>query len=182
MKRSFWSSEKILSLSALFISLLTLIVFIYQTDLIRKQQYKSVYPHLGFINRFGGTLNYEFAITNEGIGPALIDEVTVQYGDKNYEDVIDFVDEQMGETDSITYFHANLSSGRLIPAGEHIALIELASEQDLVGTGLPANTHRGAFKLYKVLNSDSLTIEVKYSSIYGESWIIRNGSESPEMQ
>ena len=182
MKRSFWSSEKILSMSALFISLLTLIVFIYQTDLIRKQQYKSVYPHLGFINRFGGTLNYQYVLNNVGIGPAIIDEVRVQYGEKNYEDIINFVDDQIEESDSITYFHTNLARGRLIPAGEHISLIKLASEQDLEGTGLPLNNNKGSFQLYEVLNSDSLIIEVKYSSIYGESWIIRNGSKSPEMQ
>lgn len=182
MKHPFWSSEKILSLSALFISLLTLVVFIYQTDLIREQQYKSVYPHLGFANHYGGTLRYEYVITNEGIGPALVEEVIVKYGDAKYEDIIDFVDDRMQEADSVTYFHANLRKGRLIPAGEKISLIKLASEQDLEGTGLPLNTHSGSAQLYQVLNSDSLQIEVRYRSIYDEYWIIRNGGRSPEKQ
>ncbi len=55
-------SDKILSLSAMFISICTLVVFLYQTNLIRKQQYMSVYPHLLLGNYGTWTPNYKFVL------------------------------------------------------------------------------------------------------------------------
>ncbi len=34
--KPFWTGDKLLSIAAVFVSLLTLVVFIYQTNLIRK--------------------------------------------------------------------------------------------------------------------------------------------------
>lgn len=45
-KKKFWTSEKILSLSAIFMSACTLLTLIYQTNLMLNQQQMSVYPHL----------------------------------------------------------------------------------------------------------------------------------------
>ncbi|MGB5387768.1 MAG: hypothetical protein WBN20_13370, partial [Eudoraea sp.] len=41
-----WNSDKILSLSAMSISVLTLIIFIYQTNLMSKQNYLSILPYV----------------------------------------------------------------------------------------------------------------------------------------
>jgi len=42
IKQPFWNNEKLLGISALLVSTMSLIVFVYQTDLLRKQQYMSV--------------------------------------------------------------------------------------------------------------------------------------------
>ena len=45
-KKIKWNSERILSLSAMSISFITLIIFIYQTNLMSKQNYLSILPYL----------------------------------------------------------------------------------------------------------------------------------------
>lgn len=184
MKKRFWSSEKLLSLSALLVSLLTLVVFIYQTNLIRKQQYMSVYPFLSLGNQYGGTLKYRYVLKNEGIGPALIEEVKITSPDgKIFRDLVDYVDDQTINADSIWYVHSNLTSGRLVPAGAEVALIQLVDKDLLVEMGIddiedlpPVNEWEESKALYDILNADDLHIEITYSSVYDESWTVKNGN------
>ena len=60
MSKKRLSSEMLIGLTAMIISLSTLIVFVYQTNLIRKQQYMSVYPHLNMMHRNSGSADYMF--------------------------------------------------------------------------------------------------------------------------
>lgn len=124
MKKGFWNIEKIVGLTALIVSLLTLIVFVYQTNLLRKQQYMSAYPHLSLMNEKSSTLQYSFSLSNHGVGPAFIESVKVSASnDMVYDDIIHYVEKTMGKQDSINYVYSNLWVGRLIPANEKINLI-----------------------------------------------------------
>ncbi|MDZ7897109.1 MAG: hypothetical protein U5N85_03645 [Arcicella sp.] len=46
LKPQFWNADKIVSLSAILISLATMTIYLYQTHLIGKQQNASVMPYL----------------------------------------------------------------------------------------------------------------------------------------
>lgn len=186
MKVKFWTSEKLLSLTALLVSLSTLVVFVYQTQLIRQQQYASVYPYLQLGNEYSGTFKYKFVLVNEGIGPAVIEDIKIySSGAEVYDDVIDYVDARVMEEDSVWYVYSNLNVGKLMPAEKKIPLIQVVDDalleelgvEDL--EGLPPNTLKGVAALYEVLNNDSLKIEITYSSIYGETWMLRNGGNAP---
>lgn len=60
-------------MTAVLISVGTLLVFLYQTNLVRQQQYMSVLPYLEFQNHDVFSYdNYELILKNKGIGPALI--------------------------------------------------------------------------------------------------------------
>jgi len=87
-KKKFWTSEKILGLSAMFMSAATLVVLLYQTNLMRKQQYMSVYPYLEMMGHGFPGPNYRYTLTNNGVGPALIKKVSVHHQDKVYEEDI----------------------------------------------------------------------------------------------
>lgn len=180
MKQKFWNSEKLLSLSALLVSVCTLIVFVYQTNLIRKQQYMSVYPYLNLSNYASGGLNYKYVLSNDGIGPALIKSVKIvsPKGDV-YNDIAVYVIKTIQQEDSIWFYHSNVKEGRLIPENQVIPIIQLIDNKTLDSLGQPRNTFEGSEKLYKVLHHDSLQIEITYESIYGESWTITNISKSP---
>lgn len=186
MSKPFWNSEKLLGFSALLISLGTLIVFMYQTSLIRKQQYMSVYPHLEFGNYGSGTLKYQYQLSNVGIGPAFLQQIKVKNGKTGeYEDVVDYVEDVITDSDSIMFVHSSLYRGRVIKPDEDIPLIQLLDEELLQKLGfaeldLPKNTVVGAGKLYELLNHDSLRIEVTYTSVYGETWTAKNGVSVPE--
>lgn len=81
MRKKLISNELLIGIAAMIISLSTLFVFIYQTNLIRKQQYMSVYPHLSFIHMTPGSLDYRFILRNQGIGPAFISAINIKGGD-----------------------------------------------------------------------------------------------------
>ncbi|NJB70100.1 hypothetical protein GGR42_000562 [Saonia flava] len=180
MKPKFWTSEKVLSLSALLVSLLTLAVFIYQTQLIRKQQYMSVYPHLNFANIGGHTLEYTYVLKNDGVGPAFIRSVKVNGPNgKSYKDVINYVEENLAKNDSVLFYYANLSEGRLVSAEEEIPIITLMNKEKTRELNLSDNTLEKSNKLYDILNNDSLKIEIEYESIYGEKWVLKNGGSGP---
>lgn len=186
MKPKFWTSEKLLSLTALLVSLSTLIVFVYQTNLIRQQQFMSVYPYMNLGNEYSGTLKYKYILSNEGIGPAFIESVKITSPDKEvFNDLVDYVDHLAISEDSIWYFHSNLNAGKLIPSNKKIPLIQLVNKEMLMELGLsdleglPMNTIEGSKMLYQILNDDSLNIEIIYSSVYGERWILKNHTNTP---
>ena len=180
MENKFWTSEKLLSLSALFVSLLTLGVFVYQTNLIRKQQYMSVYPHLSISNSQSYSLNYEFVLRNEGVGPAFIKKIEVKGQDeKIYESLAEYLEDTLEEKDSIWVHNSDIFEGKLIQAGEKVVLFGLIDESFTNELGLPKNTIEGAKKLRQVLNNDDLEIKIEYESIYGERWSIFGDSQVP---
>lgn len=177
----FWSSEKLIGLSALFVSLLTLAVFIYQTNLIRKQQYMSVYPYLSLGNKYSGTMQYEYVVKNEGIGPAMIDSIMVESPDgKIFESLIDYVSTIAPNPDSIWYFYSDLNPGLLVPAGDEIPLVSFVNDQILEELGIepfegmPENSLLASKALFDILNHDSLVYKIFYSSIYDEKWLLQN--------
>jgi len=170
MFKPFWNSEKLLSLTAILISVCTLFVFVYQTTLIRQHQYKSVYPHLLFGNSGGGTTKYAFFLANNGIGPAIIKSIEVKSSDgKQFEDVVDYVDSKITAADSIQYYHSNIFPGRLIPQGE---FIEIISHDD--------GKYRTGHKLIETIYGEGVSITLIYESIYGEQWKITHEMPIPE--
>jgi len=180
IKQPFWNNEKLLGISALLVSTMSLIVFVYQTDLLRKQQYMSVYPHLLIINSGSGSLNYKFQLMNQGIGPAFIKDIYVaDLAGNTYESLTGYLETQLSVEDSIWIYTSDLFVGRLIPANEIIELYGLQDEATTNKFGLPGNTIEGANKLRNILNNDSLIYKITYESIYGESWTIKSGETIP---
>ncbi|MEX0273761.1 MAG: hypothetical protein AB3N16_05225, partial [Flavobacteriaceae bacterium] len=172
-------------LTALLVSLFTLVVFIYQTNLIRQQQYMSVYPYLSMGNEYSSTLKYGYSLRNEGIGPAIIESVKVSYAkSKVYDDLVNYVEAMLNRA-SILYNYASLTEERLITANGKIPLIQLVdkdmySDYTVDGPGnLPINTLEDSNMLFKILNDKDLHIEIIYSSVYGEKWRLRNHTYAP---
>lgn len=168
-KNKFWTGEKLLSFSAVFISVLTLIVFLYQTSLIRKQQYASAFPYVSLGHHGWDSKNYRFVIDNGGVGPAIITKVTIEDNKGNiYHDVVNYIDANITDEDSIEYFFANISPGRLLSEKDYVEVIG-------VGDGkLSTADHLG-----KLLNPDKVKIEIEYESIYGETWVASNAADYP---
>jgi len=74
------SVDRIIGLSAILISLLTLIMFIYQTRLMHEQSRLSVLPRLGFISStalIDSMVTYTLELENNGIGPAIINSAQI---------------------------------------------------------------------------------------------------------
>lgn len=163
--------DRIMAISAILISLLTLIIFIYQTNLMHKESRLSVTPRIGFHTVFSegdSTITYSFSIQNKGIGPAIIDSAKVIFEGKKYE-----VD--------MEYFFATVYPG-LVNYGNFNSFASIGE-----GSTLTANERQVLFsytfdeenmqEIQKYLNVDEdddlpFNLILQYRSIYEDRWII----------
>jgi hypothetical protein len=185
MAKNFLTGDRMLSLGAVLISVLTLIVFVFQTNLIRQHQYTTVLPYLSLSNYYSGTISYQFKLANLGIGPAFIDSCVVRYKGEEYPSLIDYAYDQLYENDSIIFFNADVYPGQVIQPEKEVKLIQMLDKKMTVELGLeeadlPENTPAGARALYEILNDDSLDIRVYYSSVYGERWLLTHADPVPQ--
>lgn len=165
------NTDRFLAFTAIVMSLCTLIVFTYQTSLIRKQQYASAYPHLLLYNIQTGTTDYKYVLQNNGVGPALIKSINIHSPNGEiFNDFNPYVQSMFKPSDSMSYNYSNLSKGFLIPANEEFQLIG-------VGENLKSEKIES---LYEALNHPDLKVEIEYESIFGERWLVTDKSASPK--
>lgn len=170
LKLKFWNADKIVSFSAILISLATMGVYMYQTHLIQKQQHASVMPYL----RMGYSFDedrFDLMISNEGLGPAFIEEVNTYYKGKKYSnyDVADFFQNDYWKIDSSLFLtYSNVSSGMLFAAGKNITII---SKRRSIET---------TDKLKDLFLNNKIEMEVIFASVYGEKWITKGTLARPK--
>lgn len=169
-----WTTDKIMSTSALFISVLSLVGLMYQSylareenKLIQMQQSASVLPYLHqWYSEFDNS--FKLIVGNKGVGPAFIKEVKlVLDSTKTFDNTYDLFNDIFKSNkslDTITFINNNLLSGFVLPANEEINLIEI---QD--------NNSINAFKL--VFNSRKILFKIVYEDAYGSQWLLSNLNE-----
>jgi len=160
--------EKLLTWLAFLVSVSTLYIFFYQTSLMKKQQYASVLPHLSVSNtEIDG--DYSFVLTNNGIGPAFIDEINIHYKDSVFynTDIYDFYSKVIVKKDTILnhkkIIHSTIQEGMLLPEREKKKMIVLPENVE--------NFNKKRKLLREWLNN-RISIEIKYSSVYKEQWSV----------
>lgn len=174
-----WNSEKLLSLTAMGLSFITLIIFIYQTNLMRKQNYLSILPYVQFAYSDDPTAHhYSLSLKNHGVGPAILESVTLEY---------------QGERQQLTAYGNELFRymRSLDPALDSVQGLVFSTLDP--GIALPANTTytimevTGSERDYEQLTSTisrfmekGLRYEIVYRSIQDERWMIHNDSSMPE--
>ena len=62
-----WNAERLLSLSAMSMSFFTLLIFVYQTNLLRKQNYISILPYMD-ISTTNSEKEHTFEINLKNLG------------------------------------------------------------------------------------------------------------------
>lgn len=179
MSKTKWTSDKLLSLTAMLVSVITLIIFIYQTNLMRDQNYISVLPYLS-ISTSSDQENYTFKLNlqNNGLGPAIIESVKMTYKDSIY-NIADYGNE------IITFFRT------IEPALDTITNVSSATLD--IGMAIPPNETYNAMSIYgspdnfaliiitlERLIADGLEYEIIYKSILEERWRIHNDTKGPE--
>lgn len=159
------SSDKWLSILAIIASVGTLFTVVYQTNLIRKQQYASVLPYLEIWNSQKSD-SYRLILVNNGIGPAFIEDVKIVYLDSVYQmDPAEFLSQEINKSDSIRGFsYSNIKKGRIIPSGTQIELLKKSGD--------PKEVKRlwSWFSGNDPERKEVPEIEIEYSSVYGEKW------------
>jgi hypothetical protein len=174
MKLKLGNADRVVSISAIIISVSTLVVLIYQTNLMREQQRLSVLPYIMISNQYIGTPDYKLVLKNDGIGPAFVESIKVFYRDSTYEkDFARFMVEDVPQIDSISnIYYSNIGVGQLIPAGIAINVLEIQGSLD--------DSNKLYALITKMVIEDNLDFEIIYASIYGEQWKLTAKSPKPE--
>lgn len=174
------SFERTSTLLVIIASLGSLFIIYRQTDLMGKQfelqrleQHKSVLPYLSLFNTSNSD-SYSYTLANKGIGPALINEINITYKDSTYEnhDLRKFFNAVIKKEDSLfvnynDIGHSSISKGMLIPSAQTSKMI-IHNMED-----------RNKIKHLRNWFNRKVDIEIVFSSIYGEKWVINNHQNSP---
>ena len=172
-KKIFWNYERIFSSVAILSSILTVGVFAYQTYLIREQNKMSVYPHLVAYYSFDPNKFFSFAVSNDGVGPALIEEVKFSVRGKTYNRLESYTRDVLHSKEISKYkfrrSYSGLFKGILLPANKERILVKI-SPMDSV-------PHTVMHTIRKKFSNDSLHIKIVYKSIFGEKFMISSDSK-----
>ena len=174
-----WNSDRILSLSAMMISFITLVIFIYQTNLMSRQNHLSILPYLSLTTSNSPVDNrFSLSLENHGVGPAIIESITMKHQGESYDlsdfnnEVFTFLKAKVPTLDNITVIsYSTLDKGMAIPVNISYSVMEVKdSQKDYL---LLRNS-------LKNLLDDGLSFEIVYKSIQNERWMISNNTKGPE--
>lgn len=172
-----WTTDKIMSTSALFISVLSLVGLMYQSylareenKLIQMQQSASVLPYLNqWYSEYDNS--FKLILGNKGVEPAFIKDVRIILDSTKTFDNTNALFNEIFKTskgfDTIPHITSNLVNGFVLPANQDIKLIELEQKQNI-----------DAFK--NVLNEKQIAYKIVYEDIYGTQWQLSNSNDSNE--
>ncbi len=192
--KKFWNADKIISLSAFVVSIATLLALMYQIrlsgeqnelaqrqqELVRKQQYASVLPYLELrIGTNNGNRLFEFMLYNNGVGPAFIEEIRTVYNGQVYPGPpSNFYREVIlpDDKDTISLGISSIYEGNLIPAGRETAMLTAYNY-----SSTPNDRDRLVEWFGRPTDEpERARVEIVYSSVYGERWIVRGIGAIPE--
>ena len=158
-------TEIIIAIAATIVSVCAMVTTVYQTYILRQQQHAAVWPRLQLAHGYFVESDepfYRLFLLNNGIGPAIIRKVSINYQDSSFRNTASlakFVAEQNGLPDTATYQnYSDLIPDMVIPQQE---------PQELLLIRHPAYVS-SFVKATKGENSIQMTIQ--YESLYGETW------------
>jgi len=170
-----WTTEKVMSTSALFISVISLMAIMYQSylareenTLIQKQQSASVLPYL---SQWNSNINnrYKLIIGNKGVGPAFIKKVDIVYDSihnfNNTDDLFIHISETNPGLDSLNIITSTFKKGYVLPANEIIELINISGET-------------GVKEFLSVLSTKDIKLSIEYEDVYATRWRISTEDDS----
>ena len=181
-----WSAEKIMSISALCISVISVIALFYQlslareeNELIRKQQSASVIPYLQFENIYN-VRAFSIHLINKGVGPAFIKKVSFMTKDSVKFDnstsaLLHIVREKNSKDHLISYSGSiTVKENTVLQSGESIRVFEISSTSNDVLTGVEN------FKNH--MNNTPPEFSILYEDVYGNQWELTNKNNRQDFQ
>lgn len=175
MANSKWSTDRIVSISAILVSISTLLVIIYQTHLMGEAQRASVMPYLEISMSVRGDRQV-LRVTNTGIGPAMIREVRILTPDSVFQGgPFVFSKRLINVSEDFDWYSTDLLiPDRLIIASQSLSAFSHSVE------GTRGNWISDTFK-FPYNPQGWAVIEISYESIYGDRWTSRSDQLAPTL-
>lgn len=164
------NTDRVLGLSAMLVSFLSLIFFIYQTNIMRDQSRLSVKPRLVFstnVQSNDSIVAFNFVVQNKGLGPAIIKEAKIIHDDKVFPLDFDFfIDYNFPDLEKFGYLltTTSLSTDNIISVNEI---------QNLIVFQVPMSNIQKVNTYLKLNQGDYLLpwdVQITYESLYEEEW------------
>lgn len=181
MKRKL-NADRIVSVSAIIVSLATLLMILYQTILTREEQHVSVMPSLRIGYGFSDTLgvvNERIWLQNDGLGPAFIEKVIIIDSLGKHEgDVFDYFEKVNGNRRSKRV--TRLPKGFIIPKNDGLTVYSKYTDIDSSKVVL-SNYFEMPYEISRMPTDkqNKAIIEVYYKSVYDDKWKVRSDSPTP---
>ncbi|RDY61527.1 hypothetical protein [Flagellimonas nanhaiensis] len=184
-KKTSFNADRLIGLSAILISLLTLFIFLYQTNLLKEQSRLSVRPRLTFSKTINKTvtmsatdsvssvrINLSLTVRNDGLGPAIVQSNNILDKGQRYDNIITFFDEVYPKLKEYGVFSqvTELKVGEAVPASETIGLFTYEYNQN----------REDEIKEYLNITESyefPFAILIEYSSMYEEKWVVNSNIE-----
>ena len=181
-----WTSEKIMSISALFVSAISLFALFYQlnlahqeNELIRKQQSASVLPYLQFESIYS-VRTFRINFVNKGVGPAFVKKVSFSPNDTlNFDNstsaLLHIIKKEVKNGNSIGYNGSNtIKENTVIQPSESVRVFEISYKIDDDFSGVES------FKNY--MNNTPPLFTIIYEDVYGNQWELSNRNNKQDFQ
>ncbi len=167
-----WNANRILSISALVTSVITVMALLYQSNLVReqnrmiqKEQYVSVMPYLVMRLEKCDDNSFGLALSNKGLGPAFIDKVNIIYNDTIYKmpllhfylDIL-----KIKNKNNVEMRYTDIRPKSMLSADDKMEIFTFSTSQE------------EAIQLLEPFATMDATIEIVYSSIYEQTWKMKN--------
>lgn len=140
--------------AAIFISCCALLVSIYQSIILRNQQYATVWPyiepHVEYSNH-----SFELLIQNKGTGPAIIKNVEMVLDGKPVKDYQQFIQALLRQ-DKFTAMSISAPTNSVLSAGEKVQFLSASLPDSLLIANIDFH--------------DRVQLTVCYCSIFGDCW------------
>ena len=163
-----------LALSALILSITSILIAIQNDHSMHNLVTANSWPYLemGHGNEMDNVPTIHFDVKNAGIGPALIEKFVVTYDGHAVTDANDLLTKCCGiqsqDQSRKLDVYVDKVSGRVLPARDSIAFLQLAKTNENIDVWGKLNTVR-----FKV------GMSACYSSVFGEHWITTLGDVKP---
>ena len=179
MKIKLPKTDRLFGVAAMFISLLSLIFFIQQTNIMNEQSRLSVKPRLVFDlkeTRTDSSLIMEQFIQNKGLGPAIVKKATIEF--EGYEFNLDFnsfIYSEFAEIDKYGNLHtaAQINDKTILLQNEAITIFKFE---------VPFSNLQNIAQ-YMQLNDEMIPIwnfKIEYTSLYeDETWLASEKEHEP---
>jgi hypothetical protein len=184
-----WSTDRIVSLSAMAVGVCSLFITLYQTYLTREAQSASVLPYLAFGIMSTNDGAY-LTLRNDGVGPARLESVRIHFKGQIMDvDPYDFFLAHLTGTPPPGLSVDRVTPGRLLPANSTIQMLGISGGPERVKTlgdmlrlFTIADAPPSWLDELKARGGDKAVIDIVFSSVYGDRWRIRSDQPVPQPQ
>ena len=149
-------TEYIVAATALFVSLSTLGVYIYQAKVMKEQQHVSVWPYVEWST--GNVADFHIRVVNKGVGPAIIRKVEMRLDGQLMASNRALLTAVLGPEWTMPSLINSSLHDRVLSPGEQITPI-------LIGDV----TAGRAFE--EKLRAHRFEYRITYCSVYGDCWV-----------